>query len=236
MHRIKGSSNYLKSQVRGNLAKATISATIFAALLAFVSFRVLSNLQLDLIDEIGLIVSIAPLFAFYFYLRKYHIYSGGWQGEKQVTKLLSAKLSDEYYLIDHLNLRDSGGDIDHIILGPNGIFVLETKNWSGIASCIGDEWQRVGKRGFNGSPSRQVKRNTERIIRVLNSNSALHAIAIESIVVFTNRHIILNVKHPTATLLKLPQLPNHIMHHPSNRRYSSQELEAIASELVSHKQ
>jgi hypothetical protein len=42
-------------------------------------------------------------------------------------------LSDDYYLLNDLYLRDGGGDIDHIVLGPNGVFVLETKNWSGTS-------------------------------------------------------------------------------------------------------
>ena len=90
-------------------------------------------------------VSLVPLAAFYYFLRKYRIYSGGWEGEKQVMKLLSSKLSDDYFLINNLYLRGSGGDIDHVVLGPSGIFVLETKNWSGDITCNGDIWQRAGR-------------------------------------------------------------------------------------------
>ena len=98
-------------------------------------------------------VSLVPLAVFYFYLRKYRIYNAGWEGEKQVAKLLSSKLSDDYFLINDLYLHDGGGDIDHVVLGPSGVFVLETKNWSGNITCNGDEWQRAGKGNFKGSPS-----------------------------------------------------------------------------------
>ena len=134
-------SSYLKNQVRKNLAKAALSALIFAAVFSILIYRILSTLQIGFFEEAGFVFLIAPLVAFYFYLRKYHIYNGGWQGEKQVAKLLSNTLSDDYYLLNDLYLRDGGGDIDHIVLGPNGVFVLETKNWSGSISCNGDEWQ-----------------------------------------------------------------------------------------------
>ena len=83
-------------------------------------------------------VSLVPLAAFYFYLRKYRIYNAGWEGEKQVAKFLSSRLSDDYFLINDLYLHNGGGDIDHVVLAPSGVFVLETKNWSGDITCNGD--------------------------------------------------------------------------------------------------
>jgi hypothetical protein len=69
-------------------------------------------------DEILIISLIVPSVAAYYYLRQYHLYNGGWQGEKQVAKLLSSSLSDDYYLINDLYLQGSGGDIDHVVLAP----------------------------------------------------------------------------------------------------------------------
>jgi hypothetical protein len=103
------------------------------------------------------------------------IYKGGWTGEKQVAKLLSSKLSDDYLLLNDLYLRNNGGDIDHIVLGSNGVFVLETKNWSGNINCNGDEWHRDGKHSSQGSPSRQVKRNAAQVKRIIDSSQAFRA-------------------------------------------------------------
>jgi hypothetical protein len=152
MRKIKGSSSYLKNQIRKNLAKVALSAIIFAAVFAMLIYKILSTLQVDILEGVGLVFLLAPLVAFYYYLRKYHIYRGGWQGEKEVATLLSSTLSDDYYLLNDLYLQDGGGDIDHIVLGPNGIFVLETKNWKGSIFCNGDEWRRTGKRNFSGQP------------------------------------------------------------------------------------
>ncbi|MGA3289111.1 MAG: nuclease-related domain-containing protein [Candidatus Bathyarchaeia archaeon] len=234
MRKMNGSSSYLKNQVRKNLAKAVLSIVLFSLILFTLSLRVLFTQSLSIFEAAGLLVSLAPLAAFYFYLRKYRIYNAGWEGEKQVAKLLSNKLSDDYLLINDLYLHNGGGDIDHIILGPTGIFVLETKNWSGDITCNGDEWQRPGKGNFKGSPSLQVKRNAAKIKNLIDSSQAFRSLGIwvEGIVVFTNNHATFHLNNPTVLILKLPQLPNHITAHVNSSRYSRQQLEAIGKEIL----
>jgi hypothetical protein len=236
MRKIKGSSSYLKSQVRKNLAKATLSGLVFAGIFALLIYRLLSTFKVDLVEEVGLVFLLMPMIAFYFYLRKYHIYRGGWEGEKQVAKLLANALSDDYYLINDLYLRDGGGDIDHIILGPNGVFVLETKNWRGNFSCKGDEWKREGQRSLS-SPSRQVKRNAAKIKQIIDGSSGLRLLSIwvEGIVVFTNKHSKLYVTNPTVSILSLSELVNYITTFRSSRQFSKEQLEAIGQRILKQK-
>jgi len=236
MIKLKGSSSYLKNQTRKNLAKAILCVLIFGAVFVALIFRFVSTLQMDLLEETALVFLLVPLIGFYFYLRKYRIYSGGLRGERQVTKLLSSKLSDDYYLLNDLYLRNSGGDIDHVILGPNGVFVLETKNWKGTINSNGDEWQRVGKRGFSASPSRQVKRNTAKIKHIIENSGVIQSgVWVEGIVVLTNNHATLHLSNPTVQILKLPQLPNYIVSHRNSSSYTRQQLEAIGREIIKQK-
>jgi hypothetical protein len=234
MRKIKGSSSYLKNQVRKNFAKATLSAIVFAAVFALLIYRILSTFQVGVLEEVGLVFLIIPLVVFYFYLRKYHIYRGGWVGEKQVSNLLTHSLDDDYYLLNDLYLGKGSGDIDHIVLGPNGIFVLETKNWSGPISISGDEWERVGKRNFLGSPSRQVKRNTAKIKQIIENNQNLRSLDIwvEGLVVLTNNHATLQISNPTVPILKLSQLPKHIAGFSSSRSLFREQLETIGKEII----
>ena len=236
MRKMKGSSNYLKNQVRKNLAKAVLCIALFFLILFTLSLRVLFTLSLSIFEEAGLSASLVPLAAFYFYLRKYRIYNAGWMGEKRVAKLLSSKLSDDYFLINDLYLH-SGGDIDHVVLAPSGVFVLETKNWSGNITCNGDDWQRAGKGNFKGSPSRQVKRNAAKIKRIIDSSQAFRSLDmwVEGIVVFTNNHATLHLNNPTVLILKLPQLPSHITTHRSPNNFSHQQTEAIGKEILRQK-
>ncbi len=188
-------------------------------------------------EETGLIFLLVPLIAFYFYLHKYRIYSGGWEGEKQVTKHLNSTLNDDYYLINDLYLREGGGDIDHVVLAPNGVFVLETKNWNGSITCNGDEWHRSGKKDFSASPSRQVKRNAARVKRIIDDSPSLRMMGVwvEGIVVFTNRHATLHVNNPTVPVLKLPQLSDFIENRGGAGRFSREQLEVIGKEIAKQK-
>lgn len=237
MRKMKGSGSYLKNQVRKNLAKAAVCLVLFGLIFFLTGLRALLKLNFDFFEVAGLLVSLVPLAAFYFYLRKYRIYSGGWEGEKQVTKLLGSTLSDDYIILNDLYLRGGGGDIDHIVLAPTGIFVLETKNWSGEITCNGDKWQRTGKKVFSGSPSRQVKRNAATIRRIVDSSRVFGArgMFIEGIVVFTNNHATLHLNNPAVLILKLAQLPNHIMAQQKPRIYSREQLEAIGKEILAQK-
>ena len=78
----------------------------------------------------------------YDFLKANETYLIGSKGEEAVIKALSF-LSDEYYVLNDVNLRfhpalfwNKTGEwiktcqIDHIVTGPTGIFVLETKNWT----------------------------------------------------------------------------------------------------------
>jgi hypothetical protein len=233
MRKMKGSSNYLRNQVRKNLAKAVLCILLFFLIFSFVGLTVLFSLSFTLLDATWLLVSLVPLGASYFYLRRYRIYGGGLAGEKQVAKLLSGTLSDDYWLINSLYLHNGGGDIDHVVLGPGGIFVLETKNWSGTISCNGDEWQRAGRGNFKGSPSQQVKRNTAAIKNIIDSSPFRSlGISVEGIVVFTNNHATLHINNPAVPILRLSQLANYITTHGNAGRYSSQQLEEIGKEIL----
>jgi uncharacterized membrane protein len=234
---MKGSSNYLKNQVRKNLAKAVLCVALFFLIFFALSLRALLTQSFSVFEAAGLLVSLVPLAAFYFYLRTYRIYNAGWEGEKQITKLLSSKLSDDYLLINDLYLRNGGGDIDHVVLAPSGIFVLETKNWSGDITCDGDRWQRAGKRSFKGSPSLQVKRNTAKIKNIIDSSQAFGSLGvwIEGIVVFTNNNATFHLNNPTVLILKLSQLLDHITTHRSPSNLSRQQIEAIGKEILRQK-
>lgn len=62
-------------------------------------------------------------------------YIKGARGEESVARalaLLPAHWNIFHGISGNRGIRDGGGaDIDHIAVGPNAIFVIETKNWSG---------------------------------------------------------------------------------------------------------
>jgi len=171
------------------------------------------------------------------------IWRAGLKGQEKVEEVLSV-LPDEYILINNLSLPFKNCDIDHLLLGPNGIFLLETKHYKGDVSCIVDDWeyQKVGKngglyKGYINNPSRQLKRNIWELKTFFDKKSKrMFGVTpfpywIQGMIVFTNEDTELTTKEETVKILKIDQLLKHIQ---STREYRipKEEIQKIAQLLI----
>jgi hypothetical protein len=150
------------------------------------------------------------------------IWRAGLFGQKAVEITLS-ELDDKFYLINNLSLPFKNCDIDHLIIGPNGIFLIETKNYKGEVSCNGDVWeyQKIGKmggfyKGHISNPSRQLKRNIWELKSYLDKKSKrlfgenLFPYWIQGLVVFTNEETYLKITDETVIIMKINELMRFI--------------------------
>jgi hypothetical protein len=233
----KGGS-YLRNQAWKNLALAALCLLIMAAALTpfIIEIPNLLRLQIGLLEEIQLAVTLVALIGFGVFAWRYKIFHAGSEGEHQVTKLLKAKLNDDYFLINGAHFR-GGGDIDHIVLAPNGLFVVETKNWSGKIACHGDTWQRERGKPSASSPSKQAKRNATRVRNIVEASSVLAhgGVWVEGVVVFTNRHANLDLSSPSVPVVRLQELPSFIASYSRSGSYSRHQLEQIGKEILKQK-
>lgn len=60
-------------------------------------------------------------------------------GEQQTALLLEPLRHEGFVILHDRRQPESSGNIDHIVVGPSGIFVIETKNWQGTISTDGQE-------------------------------------------------------------------------------------------------
>jgi len=163
-------------------------------------------------------------------------WSVGAEGEEIVAKHLSL-LGDPYRVIHDVVLPNMRGNIDHIVLGPNGVFVIETKNNNGLISCNGDLWmqRKVGQFGTPylgkiGCPSKQAKRYAIFLRDFIRDKLAIN-IYVNCIVVFTNQEAILQISNPTVFVLRPNELCEFIKRYISNTLLSDKELEKL-KELI----
>jgi hypothetical protein len=56
-------------------------------------------------------------------------------------------LPDNYVVIHGVKPRPHAGDIDHIVVGPSGVYAIDTKNWRGVVAADGK-----GELLLNGKP------------------------------------------------------------------------------------
>ncbi|MHA2365620.1 MAG: nuclease-related domain-containing protein [Candidatus Hodarchaeales archaeon] len=94
----------------------------------------------DLIPEFPVVAIGVCFFLFIKFLARYYnagsITRAGAEGELKALKYLE-KLPDHYYILNQVEIPDQKGsygvrEIDYIVVGPNGVFLVEVKNISGL--------------------------------------------------------------------------------------------------------
>lgn len=95
---------------------------------------------------VGLIIALLFAALIYAVFRSRSPKIVGQIGERRVYSILT-RLPDEYYLYNNVLLKMKNGrtmQIDHIVVSPYGIFVIETKNYQGIIIGNGnsDQWRQ----------------------------------------------------------------------------------------------
>ncbi len=163
----------------------------------------------------------------------------GMRGELDVIRELQS-LDDSWCLLNSVRLPDSRETADHILVGPLGVFVLETKNHRGGIVCEGDEWSRGNwtpkrpprNRESMSSPSLQVKSHASLLERSLRSPGL--KVSVEPVVVFTNRSAKLWLKKPTVPVLKLAELRGFLERPSTRTGLAGEEVATIAEKILAY--
>lgn len=241
---LKKTGNYLRRKALENLVIAIMCLSVFCVVLfskipgsvVYLNFGSYQWLQL-------LLLVIPFLFGIYYY-GQFSGYERGYAGERIVAKTLASTLSDAYSLINDVGLPDGYGNIDHVIIGPTGVFVIETKNYAGKVVCHGDDWSHQSpnrkRRPWDrmhfdmGSPSRQAKRNAMRIRRVLESIDTFWSKDnwVDGILVFPNPAVHLEIHGPTVPVMRLKELRTFITGRKSGYSLSSEEIAVVGKEIL----
>jgi hypothetical protein len=172
----------------------------------------------------------------------------GLRGQRRLPQVLSG-LDDSYYLLNNLKLPGRADDLDHILVGPNGIFALETKNHRGRIYWRDGEWyqSKMSRQGHPQpetpirDPSQQLKRNVDYLRSCINQTDPVLShrtqLWIEGAAVFTHPAVALDLPPAVQTTLPFPvlrarDLPAYIAQHVPRRRFSKTEVRQIASMLA----
>ncbi|WP_418790045.1 protein kinase domain-containing protein [Phosphitispora sp. TUW77] len=187
-------------------------------------------------------------------LKKASIISGvyGQQGEEMVSDFLAENLSDEYVILNSPRIYYHGAtyDIDHIVIGPNGIFVIETKNMHGkIQGGMMGNWVQERRKSGKyskvkiGNPANQVHQYAKAVKSYIGSrwayeNDAKMNIKVYSIVVFVHEDIDLTKMEFTkpgyigrVKILKLAEMADYIGR-KQGAAYTGEEINRMAELVV----
>lgn len=107
-------------------------------------------------------------------------------GEMEVIKVLGQTIEGRQYILNNYMIEENGksSQIDHIVINPYGVFVIETKNYSGMIYGYEDqqEWTQVlssGKvknRFYN--PIKQNKTHVARLKKILPSDTIINSLVV----------------------------------------------------------
>jgi hypothetical protein len=118
--------------------------------------------------------------------REYRSELKGYYGELIVMDTLQ-QLSDDYYVISDVRItRESGhrfdgrmlksARVDHIVVGPKGVYCIETKHWNSLKNKDTDK----------PSPGEQARRASHLLYKYLKYARGLNGLKVMGIVLYTN--------------------------------------------------
>ena len=124
----------------------------------------------------------------------------GYLGEKKVNRVIKRQLSENEKILNDYRFKAKDGktvQIDHIVIKTTGIFVIETKNYSGVIKGKENqlEWTQISKANKKYkfyNPTKQNESHIPNLIHHLQQN-----LTVKSLVVF-----------PKADIKSLEKIPN----------------------------
>lgn len=71
-------------------------------------------------------------------LREARVWRKGEEGERIIASILESELPDGFHVFNDVRFPGRTANIDHLVVGPSGVFVLNTKNVRGTVSWTED--------------------------------------------------------------------------------------------------
>lgn len=176
----------------------------------------------------------------FYYLRKYRIFKAGAQGESELLAYVK-RLPNQYHVFTNYMVKDKRirDEIDFLIVGFNGVFVVEAKNHVGriVGNADDVEWKqyKVDKHGKPYTknmmnPVKQAQWHTANIGGLLGRLG--YQVSVKGLLVFTNPKAKLEIEpHKMTTLYGCEEVNSYILNHVPKRKLAKGEIQQIVEAL-----
>jgi hypothetical protein len=178
------------------------------------------------------LASVATAFSWIGFRRllpKFRNLNRGERGELKVAEALD-ELRAAGYQTFH-DVRGDGYNIDHVVVGPAGVFAVETKYRSGFGEIEfrDGEGLFVGGRKEEDDPLKQARRNANDVNRMIKENCGMYQ-WVKPLVVFVGDHKIKDTWRDTdARVFTVDQVARYI--HEQQPELKRSEIQLISSHL-----
>ncbi len=229
MARVLGETGkYVTKQSVKQFQKSILILFVVFCLIAFVSgFQLAKN-------NIYLSLASISFFSFSLYLVNKMIkkfekerlnFRKGAAGEAVVGFILES-IPDDYNVLN--DLKTDFGNIDHVVIGPTGVYVIDTKNWRGIVTADGN-----GELLLNGKPTQkpEVKNSVRTVMRIKEKINVLCNIDsyIQGVLAFPSAYV--DAKWGTTGnvhCIRDEQLYDYIVENKNPNKLNKKEIELIS--------
>jgi hypothetical protein len=165
--------------------------------------------------------------------RNYAAVQKGLRGERLVTERL-AELPSDFFVINDILLPNHKGNIDHVVIGPCGVVVIETKHYRGSVKIFRDHWYHNGHE--RRSASKQANCGAIALREFLSAghpdlkSSVLRFV--ETIVVLVDPLSHAEIHSPTTTVVRYSQILDVILEKARRRHVSPSVTRRLADTLA----
>lgn len=183
-------------------------------------------------SHINPVLGVLTLFPLYHVWRRQGRWLAGAIGEETALGLPThapgclAELPDSYIIFNQVEIshRNQKREMDLVVLGPNGLFVIEVKHYRGTIQ--GREKDRFWTQCFHGQRKTKPVRNPvsqiKSAIYIFKKKLESHNISpwIQGLVVFTHPNCTLKNDKGSVPVLRLSELTNYILTYKTKYRFS----------------
>jgi len=172
------------------------------------------------------------------FVDKEQIRLSGKEGEDRVAKELDKFCHDNRSYKCYHSLLLKYQEFDFLLIGENGIFNIEVKNYSGHNTTVSIDNQRNWFKEKQGTktgiknPAAQVERHHE----VLNSIFGEKFNVIDILLLANPENNLTGEENSSLNIVKLNSLPNFIKAHGSNKKLTSNDIKHLNELVKSNKQ
>jgi hypothetical protein len=140
------------------------------------------------------------------------LFQKGAEGEERVADIIKRSLNGDWSLFRNLIIPgQKGGDMDAVLVGPNGVWNLEIKALSGKFKNTGELWQCLERKKWKTvkrNPSTQSRNNSLRLKNLLKADHL--SVFIHPVVVWANPESPLKVENPSVPVWTLGRLEEEL--------------------------
>ncbi|WOQ70119.1 nuclease-related domain-containing protein [Microbacterium limosum] len=144
-------------------------------------------------------------------------------GELEVARMLD-QLGAEWHVVHAVPVGNGGSDIDHVVVGPGGVFTINSKYHQGQKVWVASKRILVG--GHRTDHLRNARHEARRVAKLL-TRATLAAVVVRPIIaIVAAREITFKERPEDVSVLRSHQLARWLQRQPTV--YSSAETQALA--------